>query len=274
MRNLTSHRNVHGLDDEDIMRIAPSVFAEQPHHSRGEYYGFIPTSTVLQCMREEGFVPVYAAQSRTRIADKHEFTRHMLRFRSSALRVLEVGDSIPEIVLLNSHDGTSSYQISAGLFRLVCSNGMMVASGTVHDIRVRHTKRLVEDVIEGSFAVVKDVPNIVAGIADMQGIKLPQPAQQAFAHAAALLRWGQEERIPMPSQNLLASRRAADAGDDLWRTFNRVQENLVKGGLRAQTSNNRRTSTRGVNSVNADVKLNRDLWELAANVVSMFKEAA
>jgi hypothetical protein len=257
------------MSNEMIARVAPSVFASEPHESRRrDSYSFIPTAVVLEGMRKEGFVPVYASQSRTRIAGKQEFTRHMLRFRMPGVQAREVGDSVPEIVLLNSHDGTSSYQVSAGLYRLVCSNGMMVSSSVLQDVRIRHTKQVVEDVIEGSFSVVKELPQLFDSIDSMRHVQLPEPAQQAFAHAAAILRWGKDENIPVAPARLLATRRVVDEGSDLWRVFNRVQENLVKGGLSARTAEGKRTSTRGINSVNADVKLNRDLWELAANVVA------
>ena len=97
------------LTDEQIRTFAPSVFAAEQHHSRSDKYLFISTADVLGALRREGFQPVRAMQTRTRIQDRREFTRHMIVFRqSSAAPLTKVGDLTPEIVLVNSHDGTSS----------------------------------------------------------------------------------------------------------------------------------------------------------------------
>lgn len=268
----SSKRYDSGMSNDQIMAIAPSVFAESPHESRGDRYSFIPTSAVLEGMRAQGFLPVFAAQSNSRVEGKREFTRHMLRFRIPGHKALEVGDAVPEIVLLNSHDGSSSYQINAGLYRLICSNGMMVSGGHFEEIRVRHTNQIVDEVIQGSFNITGDLPMIADSVKEMSNMKLSKSAQIQFAKSAGTLRWGSEEKIPMSPESLLLPRRSADEGDALWHVFNRVQENLVKGGIRARTSNGRRTSTRGIGSVNADVRINRDLWALAANIVAMNRE--
>jgi len=108
-------RSDYPLSDAQIRRVAPSIFADAPHESRSERYSYIPTATVLTELRKEGFQPFMACQTRVRREDRRDFTKHMLRLRhASQINGAEAN----EIILLNSHDGTSSYQMLAGQFRL------------------------------------------------------------------------------------------------------------------------------------------------------------
>lgn len=108
-------RTDHPLSDDQIIAVAPSIFADTPHESRSERYSYIPTSAVLAKLRNEGFEPFMVCQTRVRHEDRRDFTKHMLRLRhASQINSKEAN----EIILLNSHDGTSSYQMLAGMFRL------------------------------------------------------------------------------------------------------------------------------------------------------------
>ena len=108
-------RSDHPLSDDQIRRVAPSIYAEAPHQSRSERYSYIPTASVLVELRKEGFQPFMVCQTRVRRDDRREYTKHMLRLRhASQINGAEAN----EIILLNSHDGTSSYQMLAGQFRL------------------------------------------------------------------------------------------------------------------------------------------------------------
>ena len=108
-------RSDYPLTDDQIRRVAPSIFADAPHESRSERYAYIPTATVLTELRKEGFQPFMVCQTRVRNEGRREHTKHLLRLRhASQINGAEAN----EIVLLNSHDGTSSYQMLAGQFRL------------------------------------------------------------------------------------------------------------------------------------------------------------
>lgn len=173
------------------------------------------------------------------------------------------GKEANEIILLNSHDGTSSYQMLAGMFRFVCHNGM-VCGEVSSDIRVRHNGDVVGEVIEGAFKVLDSFEAITHQREAMQGITLNQGEQAAFAHAALSLKYDEGEgAAPVTEADILMPRRFEDRRDDMWTTFNRVQENLLKGGLRGRTKAGRPTTTRQVNGIDQSVKLNRALWILA-----------
>jgi hypothetical protein len=256
------------LTDEQIMRVAPSVFADQPHESRGERYAYIPTSRVVAGLRNEGFVPMAVGQSRTRIPGKRDFTKHMLRFRHHSAVDQIVGQEVPEIVLLNSHDGTSSYQLMGGIFRLICSNGMIVGD-TTSEVRVRHSGNILENVIEGSYEVINDIQRVIPVIDDWKKLHLTYEQRKAYAEAALGLRWDADEGAPVSNTALLATRRHEDRGESLWTTFNVVQENLIRGGIRGEGSTGRRMTTRAVASVTENVKLNKSLWMLTEKMAEL-----
>jgi len=259
-RNQTAIRSNVPLTDEQIMRYAPSIFATDPHESRSAAYTYIPTSVVLEKLRKEGFSPFMACQARCRDEGKREFTKHMMRLRhASQIESAEAN----EIVLLNSHDGTSSYQMLSGVFRFVCSNGM-VWGDTQNDIRIRHKGNVVDNVIEGAFRVLEDFELVTASVDDMKSLSLNGGEQQAFARAALELKYDSEAGpLPVTESQVLQPRRRADAAGDLWTTFNRVQENMVRGGLPARTTTGRVRATREVTGIDQNVKLNRALWVLA-----------
>lgn len=266
------YRSRSPLSDEQIARIAPSVFAESPHASRGEKYSYIPTSRVLQGLRNEGFLPFAVGQSRSRIEGKAEFTKHLLRFRHQDYAYPHVGQDVPEIVLVNSHDGTSSYNLLGGVFRLICTNGLIVGDNT-SEVRVRHSGNILDNVIEGSYEVVKDVQRVLPVIEDWKRLDLTLEQRIAYAESALGLRWDADEAgnstAPIEAGQLLTPRRWEDRKSDLFTTYNIVQENVIRGGLRGVGNTGRRTSTRAVNSVNENVRLNKALWSLTAKLAEL-----
>lgn len=259
----TGFRSNSPLSDEVIAKYAPSVFAPEAHASRGERYAFIPTSQVLDALRGEGFQPYEVRQTRVRDEAKRDHTKHMIRLRHASN--LAKGDETPEIILVNSHDGSSSYQLMAGVFRMVCSNGL-IAGDVAENIRIRHTGNVVGEVIEGSYRVLDSLSEVNERIDLYKSTRLTASDQLAFAEAAKVLRW--DDKVPIrDASQLLSVRRMDDKRADAWTTFNVVQENLIRGGLYGRSANGRRSTTRAVNGVNEDVRLNKALWILADNLV-------
>ena len=139
------------LTHEELMHYVPSIFGEDRHTSRSERYAYIPTITVLESLQREGFQPFFACQTRVRDPGRRGYTKHMLRLRRDG----EInGQHVPEIILLNSHDGTSSYQMLPGYFRFVCQNGC-VCGQSLGEVRVPHQGNVVEKV---------DITKVLEGI--------------------------------------------------------------------------------------------------------------
>ena len=257
------------LTDSQLLARAPSVFAEQAHDSRSERYAYIATAEILRGLSREGFEVYSAMQSRARDESKRSHTKHMLRLRHRSMQALAVGDSAPEIVLINSHDGSSSYQMMGGMYRLACSNGLMVPDGVCQTVKVQHTGKILDRVTEGAFEVLDGLTRVIESRDEMRALTLNDGEQRAFAHAAALLRFdpAEGEVAPVTPEQVNRARRMDDRAPDLWTTFNRVQENVIRGGMRGQTldANGRRQvrAVRAVTGIDQDVKLNRALWTLA-----------
>lgn len=253
------------LTREELMQYVPSVFGEEKHASRSDRYTYIPTITLLESLQREGFQPFFACQTRVRDDSRREHTKHMLRLRRAGQIT---GQQVPEIILLNSHDGSSSYQMLPGLFRGVCTNGL-VCGQSFGEVRVPHKGNVTERVIEGAYEVLGIFDRVEEKRDAMQSLLLPPPAQHALANAALRYRFG-EEHHPITASQLLSLRRREDQSDDLWTVFNRVQENFLKGGLSGRTAQGRHTRTRAINGIDGDVKLNRALWVMAENMMTFF----
>ncbi len=249
------------LSDDQIHRVAPSIFAEAPHESRSQRYAYIPTATVLTELRKEGFQPFMVTQTRTRHEDRRDFTKHMIRLRHASQ--INARGEANEIILLNSHDGTSSYQMLAGMFRFVCSNGL-VCGDTVADVRVPHKGDVAGQVIEGAYQVLHSFDRALESRESMQAITLDEGEAEVFARAALSLKYDDPDKpAPITESQILMPRRFDDRRPDLWSVFNRTQENLTKGGLHGRSANGRRQQTRPVQGIDSDIRLNRALWLLA-----------
>lgn len=256
-----------------IQHAVPSIFAEHKHDSRSDRYAFIPTYEILEAMIREGFFPMEVRQGGSRDVDKRGFTKHLIRFRRND-SIPALGETYPETCLVNSHDGTSTYQFFSAWWRRVCDNGLIVSEGTGPSIAVAH-RGSADDVIEASYRIVDNFEQQQAQIEDMSATRLSLPEQEAFATAAIQLRFNEQQIISVPE--LLRPKRQADVENTTWNTLNRIQERLVTGGLHvakrnAQGQLNIRRS-RSVNGITDNVNLNRALWTLAEEMNKLKKAA-
>lgn len=258
-----SIRSAQPLTDDQLRRVAPSIYADAAHESRSQRYAYIPTSDVLAGLRREGFEVYSATQARCRTEDRRDHTKHLLRLRHASQLARADGESTPEIVLLNSHDGSSSYQMMAGVFRLVCANGLIVPDGVCQQVKVQHSGQVRDRVITGAFEILDGLTRVIEDRDSMRSITLDADESRAFARAALQLRWDAPEAAPVRPEQLLRARRMDDQAPDLWTAFNRTQEHLVRGGLAGRNANGGRQTTRAVTGIDQDVKLNRALWTLA-----------
>src|SRR5256712_3444832 len=177
---------MHTMSLNHIRVAAPSVFAERPWDTMSAKYRFFPTVHVVEGLMQQGFLPVRAQLSCTRIEGKGDFTKHLLRFRHASMADSAVQSTVPEIVLINAHDGSSAYHLSLGLYRVVCTNGLVVKSAGIEDIRVRHSGRasLIQEVIEGSYRIIEEAPKALAQVAQWQHLQLAPLEQEILAEAA------------------------------------------------------------------------------------------
>lgn len=271
------------LSTDQLLKAAPSIFAESPSTKTSNKYLFIPTSNFVEVLANQGYMPTKASQSRSNsnALDGRIYAKHMIRFRHESNFDLcqKVGDTVPELILINSHDGASSFQLSSGLFRLVCSNGLMVGD-SVQTQRITHQAYNQLSVIEATYKVLQDSEKLTTLVPALQDIDLTQPEQIALASAALDYRYPDAMQTKPSPEKLLTIRRREDQKTDLWTTFNRIQENMLKGGLRtfAKTTDahnythTRRNTTRAVNSVSEESRLNKALWNLTEHFAAIKTE--
>lgn len=255
------------LSRDQLQKLAPSIFATEPYYGMSDRYSFIPTIEVIDHLMGKGWLPVKALEAKSRSEERFGYTKHMVRLRKSDAAVM-VGDVFPEIVLINAHDGGAAYQMMAGLYRLVCSNGMVADDSIFQRTSIRHSGNVIGEVLYTAKHIGKELPKLQGAVKQMQTIELTRDLQGAYAAAALDLKYERDEDgnslAPISPEQLLIPRRRVDGGNDLWTTFNIVQEHLLKGGLRGRSQGEtmRRVRTRAVQSVSEDVRLNRALWTL------------
>ena len=267
-RSARTLRSDQPLSEDQMRAAAPSIFAEGKHASRSGRYTYIPTIEVLRGLRKEGFEPFQVTQGSSRVEGKTEFTKHLIRMRHGGQ--VQTKPEANEIILINSHDGASSYQMLAGMFRFVCCNGLVVGD-VVEDIRIPHRGDVKGEVIEGAFRVLDEFEIVEEHAEGMKALQLDSREQTAFATAALALRFGERvveetgghRQAPVTAEQLIQARRVEDRGNSLWTTFQRVQENVIQGGQPGRTAQGRRMHTRPVGSIDRGVSLNRALWMLA-----------
>jgi hypothetical protein len=253
----------------------PAVSSQIASPKMSEKYGYVNSLEVASFLENEGWNLISATQRKiikNSSPEKHKFASHWLRFRkpTSELRDRQVGDIIPEIYFKNSHDGTSGISFEAGLHRLVCSNGLVVKDKSFADVKLRHSIKHASELRPMLEEFVHGFSNLSGRINEMKEINLGMEEQLELAEIAKGLLWGQH--IPkIEAQKIIQARREEDAGSDLWSVYNRVQENLSKGGLEGVgnvlTAKNeiRKVKTRDIKNIFKYVSFNSKLWETVEN---------
>jgi hypothetical protein len=255
-----------GLTLEEVMQRAPAVFSRTPHEKLSARYTLIPTDRVLNGLLSAGFVPVAAQQARTKsLSAVH--ARHVVRLRRR-YEAVRLKDAVPEVVFLNSHDGTSAYQLRMGIYRVVCTNGLVVSRGAFPACHVSHRGDVVDDVVAGALQIAEQFGRLAQMVERMEQRVLYKDEQIALAEQAMDLRFPRDAIGRPAALQLLGCRRVEDAGNDLWSVFNRVQENVVAGGMHRRSETGRLTRTRRITSIRENLRLNGALWDLATNVLA------
>ena len=257
------------LTTEQLYKTAPSLFTRGSALNTSERYQPIATSDIIDKLLLEGFYPTSAKQSLSRTQEAIAFAKHMVRFRHQNYHN-QVDGLFPELVLINSHDGLSSYRLMAGLYRQVCTNGLM-AGKSYDEVRIRHQGDVIGAVIEGTYRVIESSHKMLDVVEQMGDCVVSEEKLKEFSIQAHALRFTDDANLVIEPQNLLIPRRREDMKRDLFSVFNVVQENLIKGGVRGYRLNEqgrwRQARSRKITSIDQNVKINRDLWTIAENTL-------
>ena len=248
---------------DEAIKVAPAIAATSPHpRIKSPKYAFTNTVEIVDNMDRLGFQLTSASQSRSKNEMFRDYGTHILRFASPELYIKDSDGQVegrPEVVFINDHAGNRPVQFEMGIFRLVCENGLVIKSQDFGSFRERHTKYDFDTIKRMIGEKVGGMKKVVNTISQWNGKLMSEKERFQFAVEALALRMGQDRQ---PEQyelfEILQPKRDADKGNSLWRTFNIVQENLIKGGYEM---NNR--TARAITNPMQGVKINQDLWQLA-----------
>lgn len=263
--NFRDYKPAVPLSNEQLVAKCSSIGQTAPHFKTSNKYSFIPTIKAVNYLRDAGFEPISARQGRVQSIGKQGFQQHVIKFTNTAL---DLGDRRIEMNLYNSHDGGSAYILTGGLYRLVCKNGMVVGANLA-EFRHRHMGFDADLFIESAQFVAERMRKIAARVQSWEMIELTPNEQGIFAEAAHEIMYEGKEFFSIKPEQLLNIRRHDDDGFDLWKTFNRIQENVIKGGLRGRSSTGRRSKTRGITNIKKDKMINQSLWTMAEHIAEV-----
>ena len=267
------------LTKDQIRNSSPLVFADAPTHPNlSKKYLFVNTETIIDDLEKLGWLPVQAAQRKSQKSEGTIFSKHMIAFQNPNIKITssDGDDAYPRILLTNSHDGMQSFKFSVGIFRLVCSNGLVVADEQFSNFNIKHKGYTFAELRNVVKQAVEDLPNRVQVMNDMKNRVLTQEEKNKLALDAMMVRAGiapnsekaakfnyDEETI----QDILDPKRDADIGNDLWRVFNVVQEKITQGEFHAALKGAKVRKVRKIKSFEKDIKVNQELFKLATALV-------
>lgn len=263
---------------EDIGRVCPYALKSTPTNpSVTEQYTHVNTLTVIEDLAKVGWYPVQASQRKVRQPGTI-FSKHMVKFQNDQVFIEKSNGekSFIEIVLVNSHDGFTSFRFMIGLYRLVCSNGLIIADKEFESIRIRHIGYTFAELLEVVHTSIKRAEDQVKIMNTMTERVLTQLEKEQLAAEALRLRFNFSPESPEAKnlvenkellENVLEPTREEDNDNDMWTVFNIIQEKVIKGGFNVTLEGKRTRKLRKIDSFEKDIKINQDLFKLATSLL-------
>jgi hypothetical protein len=255
------------LTKDQIREIAPSVFTMKADKiNTSKHYVHISTEKVIDDMSALGWGVVDAKQVRARKGQGYQ--KHLVVFGNDELRIDgKDGDVVfPRILMTNSHDGKNAFKFQAGLYRLVCSNGLVIADAEFSSMKIRHMGYDIDELSTILNEIVEKLPLTVECMNTLKGKKLSQGEKEKFALEAIGLRFDTNGKN-FEIQTILEPTRKEDKGDDMWSVYNVIQEKLIHGLFDYGVGTKSRKA-RKIQNFQQDTKLNQELYELALSYTS------
>lgn len=265
------------LTKEDLQRQCPMAFKEVPTNPNvSNKYVHANTMTVVDDLAKLGWYPVQAKQCRTKKNSSGIRSFHMIAFQNENIKITKttddgnsVVDTYPRIILTNSHDGYNSFKFMLGLFRLVCSNGLVVCDNQMVNMSIKHINYTFDELRMVVKTAIEEVPNIVNTMNEMRNINLNEKQKQELASEVLKIRKGIDENEQYEVEqsiidDILSPVREEDKSNDLWTIFNICQEKLIKGGFLTITNKNKHRKVKSITSIKKDMEYNQRLWKTAS----------
>ncbi len=253
---------------EELGRMAPSLLAETPHSGCSAKYTQVRTHEVIETIMAQGWQPFGASEKRALSASRVGFQKHLVRFRHQSDAEIVKGSEFFELLLTNSHDRSSSWELQGGIYRLVCSNGLVIAKSTFASIKLRHVSLTRAEIIAASIQAGTQVARAREKVLQMQSRVLLPQEQLDLANRALEIKYDNTALSPIMAPTLLSTRRVEDQANDLWTTFNVIQENIIRGGQkdpapRRDMFGREFAASNPVQSLDRQMVVNQELWNAA-----------
>ena len=281
-KHLIFSRNVNNtaLTNERIQQLAPAVFSDTKAHGLSDRYASLNTAQLLPVLADFGYFPMQAAQKKSRKGEA-QHSSHMLSFAKTYHTEDIIGDVRPEIILYNSHDGSSSVRLFAGCFRFICSNGIVAGDG--FQSRMYHNAKAINGFEDMLASTVNSLPLLMERIEKLRSTKLMYSDAVEMARKGVQTRWKMFdetiEDIPFGSyatektvRDALTVQRNEDDYMDAFTVFNRIQEAVVRGNAFVRSLSKANTKhgdtgimrkARPISSVSEGIRVNSELWAIA-----------
>lgn len=261
-------KTIKPLTNEQLRIKAPSLFQDQPYHEVSSKYHFIPTIDIIEQIRAENWYPVSVSEAGVRDLSKDGFQNHYVRFQHFS-DLINPNANVVELLLFNSHDRSKAFSISAGVYRNICSNGLIIADSVFDSYKIKHLGGRNNDVLDAVNKITQIKPKLLDKISKFESITLNQNEKEAFLQSALPLRFEEHFELDNPTE-LLTPLRSEDKKDDLYTVLNILQENFLSSkvsGYNKETK--RRFTSKQITSISKDVEINKGLWEIAERIVNI-----
>lgn len=259
--------SINPLTINQLKEQAPALFTEQPHHEVSDMYHFIPTIDVVQEIKSHNWHPVSVSQANVRDEDKEGTQQHLVKFRHFD-DLLNPQENAVELLLFNSHDRSKSFSISAGIYRFVCSNGLVIADNVFESYKIKHLGDRVNDVANAVASITAIKPKLIQKVQMLESIQLTKLEKESFSRSSIPLRF--DKHLQVNHTDLLVPHRDEDTKDDLYTTLNVIQENLLRGNISGVNNiTGRRFTSKEITSISKDVDVNQGLWDIAERIATI-----
>ena len=258
---------INPLTHTELMNQAPALFTEEPHYEVSEKYHFIPTIDVINEIKQHNWYPTSVQEASVKDESKDGYQRHLVRFRHFD-DLLNPKENAVELLLFNSHDRSTAFSISAGIYRFVCANGLVIADSVFESYKIKHIGDRENDVLTAINNITAFKPQLEQKINTLSSIMLSDQEKHSFARSAIPLRF--DTHLEVATDDLLVPHRMEDEHDDLYTVMNVIQENLLRGNISGQNKETgRKFRSKEITSVSKDVAVNQGLWNIAERIANI-----
>ena len=276
---------------DELREIAPSIFSTTPSPEVSKKYSHIPTDKLIDDMELLGWFPIDAKEVNARTKGTMGFQKHLVVFRNPDIVINQMPNNIvesstsptgyrktdgtfakknpidtvfPQILLTNSHDGKNAFTFTAGLFRMVCENGLVISTNEFEKVAIRHMGYDFDELQKQITEMVERLPLTVESMNNMIDTKMEQDSILKFAKDMLAVRFPEDElrRITIDMDEFITPVRPEDKGDDLWSVFNVIQEKIIEGDFE-YTVGTKHRKARQIKNFKQDMDLNSKMFDVA-----------